>query len=137
MATFKKWNRAEHVDQAGGEEALAATRRIVDEFIDDWQLRVGKLRKMLKFTGPRTERRTTGPTHSLIWASLRSNCASWGAPSGAPEFEHVRHRGHRTFGLGLPAVMLSVAEAEAMDDAHHDPPRWMADPNGVDDRVAF
>lgn len=42
MTTFKKWNRADHVEQAGGEEALAATRRIVDEFIADRQLRVGK-----------------------------------------------------------------------------------------------
>ncbi|MEV4101177.1 hypothetical protein AB0J42_13020 [Nonomuraea sp. NPDC049649] len=38
MTTFKKWNRAKHVEQAGGEEALAETRRIVDDFIDAWQL---------------------------------------------------------------------------------------------------
>ncbi|MFB4292843.1 helix-turn-helix domain-containing protein [Nonomuraea sp. ATR24] len=38
MTTFKKWNRAGHVEQAGGEEALAETRRIVDDFIDAWQL---------------------------------------------------------------------------------------------------
>ncbi|AQZ65498.1 Transcriptional regulator, XRE family [[Actinomadura] parvosata subsp. kistnae] len=38
MTTFKKWDRAKHVEQAGGEEALAETRRMVDEFIDAWQL---------------------------------------------------------------------------------------------------
>lgn len=38
MTTFKKWDRAKHVEQAGGEEALAETRRIVDDFIDAWQL---------------------------------------------------------------------------------------------------
>jgi DNA-binding XRE family transcriptional regulator len=38
MTTFKKWNRAKHVEQAGGEEALAETRRMVDDFIDAWQL---------------------------------------------------------------------------------------------------
>ncbi|MEV5889830.1 helix-turn-helix domain-containing protein [Nonomuraea fuscirosea] len=38
MTTFKKWNRAKHVEQAGGEEALAETRHLVDEFIDAWQL---------------------------------------------------------------------------------------------------
>ncbi len=38
MTTFKKWNRAKHVEQAGGEDALADTRRMVDDFIDAWQL---------------------------------------------------------------------------------------------------
>ncbi|GAA1619036.1 hypothetical protein GCM10009733_014230 [Nonomuraea maheshkhaliensis] len=37
MTTFKKWNRAEHVELAGGEEALAESRHLVDEFIDAWQ----------------------------------------------------------------------------------------------------
>jgi DNA-binding XRE family transcriptional regulator len=37
MTTFKKWDRAKHVEQAGG-EALAETRRMVDDFIDAWQL---------------------------------------------------------------------------------------------------
>ncbi|MEV0159331.1 hypothetical protein B0I32_103303 [Nonomuraea fuscirosea] len=38
MTTFKKWNRAKHVEQAGGEEALAETRHLVDESIDARQL---------------------------------------------------------------------------------------------------
>ncbi|GAA4536821.1 MULTISPECIES: helix-turn-helix domain-containing protein [Nonomuraea] len=38
MTTFKKWNRAKHVEQAGGEAALVETRRMVDDFIDAWQL---------------------------------------------------------------------------------------------------
>lgn len=38
MTTFSKWDRAKHVEQAGGEEALTETRRMVDDFIDAWQL---------------------------------------------------------------------------------------------------
>lgn len=40
MTSFKKWRdvRDEHVERAGGEKALAETRRMIDAYVHAWHL---------------------------------------------------------------------------------------------------